>query len=144
MWNSCTVPRAAKRSCQVRTSTLWFTDTRPVFPTHSPTHTYTHSHTLLFCPCLPDQLLIVKRLGWLSSQDVDLTLEDRQLYFALNILLGFGYAVSHKITLRTVPETWGKQGNNNILIFITKSMAAKICLKKKKKVQCVGFRGIKG
>lgn len=108
MWNSCTVPGAAKHSCQVRTS--FDSQTHGCF--YKDTHT--HSHTLLFCPRLPDQLFIVKGLGWLSSQDVDLTLEDRQVYFALHILLGLVYAVSHKITLRTVPETWGEQGNSNI------------------------------
>lgn len=69
---------------------------------NTPTHTLTH---FLFCPRLPDQLLVVKGLGGLPSQDVDLTLEDRELHFAFYFLLGLGYAVSHKLKLWTVPET---------------------------------------
>lgn len=38
-------------------------------------------------PGLPDQLLVVEGLDRLSSQDVDLALEDRQLDFALHVLL---------------------------------------------------------
>ena len=77
---------------------------------------HTHTHTLF---TVPDQLLIVEGFGWLSAQDVDLTLDDRQLYFALHILLGLGYAVSQKLTLGTVPETWGQQGNRNVLYHIS-------------------------
>lgn len=82
--------------------------------THSDSlkHGYTHS-----CACLPDQRLIVKGLGWLPSQDIDLTLVDRELYFALHILLGFVNAVSHKITLWTVPETWSEKGKHNTITF---------------------------
>lgn len=65
---------------------------------------------------LPDQLLVVQGLGRLSAQDVDLTLEDGQLNFALHVLLRLFYAVSHKLTLWTVPETWSKKIHNVLYI----------------------------
>lgn len=86
--------------------------------------------------CLPDQLLIVKGLGWLSSKDVDLTLEDGQLYFSFHILLGFDYAVSHKITLWTVPETWGEEQHIDIY---NKKCCWKEGLECRMKLRIIGF-----
>lgn len=40
MWNSCTVPRAVKRSCQVWTSTHFDSLTHGCFDKHTHTHTY--------------------------------------------------------------------------------------------------------
>lgn len=84
------VPRAAKHSCQLRTR-----------------HTPLTADTARFSP---DQLFVVQGLGGLPSQDVDLTLEDVQLHFALDVLLGLDDAVSDEFKLWTVPETWGETG----------------------------------
>lgn len=51
-----------------------------------------------------DQLLVVQGFGRLSSNDVHLTLKDRQLHATLHVLLRFINAVTDELTLRTVPE----------------------------------------
>ncbi len=70
---------------------------------------------------VPDQLLVVQGFGRLSSNDVHLTLKDRQLHATLHVLLRFINAVTDELTLRTVPEPWESE-NHSTVVYLTGTM----------------------